>query len=357
MSKKINVGILFGGKSVEHEISVKSAKNVYEAIDKNKYNVIMIGISKDGRWFKDPSTTEGYVKGTNQLAIIPGSEGSQIFDLEKKELITELDVIFPILHGPFGEDGTIQGLLKLVNTPFVGSGVLGSAIGMDKEVMKRLLKDSEIPSAKYMVFNKYMIEENPTFEEVKEYLGMPVFVKPANLGSSVGISKAKNKEEFEKSINEAFKYDTKLIVETYIEGREIECSVLGNEMPIVSLLGEIISNHEFYTYEAKYLDENGAALEIPAKLTEDEIKDAQEMAIKTYKSLYCEGFTRIDFFLTKDKGFIINEINTIPGFTNISMYPKLWEISGIKYSDLIDRLIQYGIDRFNKEKQLKTSYN
>lgn len=359
MSKKINVGILFGGKSVEHEVSVRSAKNVYDAIDKNKYNVIMIGISKKGKWFYNPDISEdGCVIENNPLALIPGAENHQIIDIENKNEIVKLDVIFPILHGPYGEDGTMQGLLKLTNIPFVGSSVLGSAVGMDKETMKRLLKDSKIPSAKYMVFNKYIDDvPNPTFEEVKAYLGMPVFVKPANLGSSVGINKVSNENDFNQAINEAFKYDTKLIVETNIVGKEIECSVLGNEKPIASLPGEIISNHDFYSYEAKYLDENGAVLEIPAKLPEDTIKRIQEMAIKAFKSLYCEGLTRVDFFLTKDNELLVNELNTLPGFTNISMYPKLWEISGISYSDLIDKLIQYGIEKYNREKELKTSYN
>lgn len=363
MDNKINVGIIFGGKSAEHEVSVHSSKNVYDAIDKKKYNVVMIGITKDGKWYLNPDTTNGVVsinEGSsalnNPLVLIPGAEGKQLVDVEGRNYIEKLDVIFPILHGPYGEDGTMQGLLKLMNIPFVGPGVLGSAVGMDKEVMKRLLRDSKLPSAKYLVFNKYVDDvPNPTYDEVAAYLGIPCFVKPASLGSSVGISKVNNKEEFELAVNEAFKYDNKLIVETYIKGKEIECSVLGNDKPIASLPGEIISNHSFYSYEAKYLDEHGAVLKIPAQLSDDVIKRIQETAVKVFKTLYCEGMARVDIFLTDEGEIIINEINTIPGFTKISMYPKLWEASGISYSELIDRLIELAIQRFDREMQLRTS--
>ncbi|PKM52632.1 MAG: D-alanine--D-alanine ligase A [Firmicutes bacterium HGW-Firmicutes-7] len=357
MSKKINVGILFGGKSVEHEISVQSSKNVYDAINKDKYNVIMIGISKDGRWLLNPLITkEGCVTGNNPLALIPGTEGSQLIDIEGKNEIGKLDVIFPILHGPYGEDGTIQGLLKILNIPFVGPSVLGSAVGMDKEVMKRLLKDSQIPSAKYLVMNKYIDDvPNPTYEEAKDTLGIPFFIKPANLGSSVGISKIHSKDEFEGAIAEAFRFDLKLIIETNIVGKEIECSVLGNEKPMVSLPGEVKSNHEFYSYEAKYLDEHGAVLEIPAKLNDNIVREIQKLAVKSFKALYCEGLTRVDFFVTEQDQVLVNEVNTIPGFTKISMYPKLWEASGISYTELIDKLIQYAIERYKKEAQLETS--
>lgn len=356
MNDKINVGILFGGKSVEHEVSIQSAKNVYDAINKDKYNVIMIGISKDGRWYLNPTTTEGYVVGNTPLALIPGTSGTQLFNIEDKKELDKLDVIFPILHGPYGEDGTMQGLLKLLNIPFVGPGVLGSAVGMDKEAMKRLLKEQQIPSAEYLVFNKYTGNlPNPTFEEVKETLGLPVFIKPANLGSSVGISKATNETEFEEAINMAFQFDQKVIVETNIIGKEIECSVLGNESPVASLPGEVKSTHTFYSYEAKYLDEHGAILEIPAKLPETVIDSIKVLAIKTFKALYCEGLTRVDFFLTAQDELIVNEVNTIPGFTKISMYPKLWEATGLLYPELIDQLIQFALERHEREMQLKTS--
>ncbi len=357
MNKKINVGILFGGKSVEHEVSVKSSKNVYDAIDQEKYNVVMIGITKAGKWILNPIISEaGIVTGNNALALIPGSEGAQLIDLEGKGDICKLDVVFPILHGANGEDGTMQGLLKILNIPFVGPSVLGSAVGMDKEVMKRLLKDARIPSAKYIALNKYSNGEViPTYEEIVATLGSPLFVKPASLGSSVGISKVHNAEEFQKAITEAFEFDLKLIIEAHINGRELECSVLGNENPKASLPGEVTSSHEFYSYEAKYLDEKGAVLEIPAKLPADRVKEIQEMAVNTFKTLYCEGLTRVDFFLTDQGELLINEVNTIPGFTKISMYPKLWEATGISYTHLIDHLIQFAIERFEREIQLKTS--
>ncbi len=363
MGKKIHVGILFGGKSVEHEVSVQSARNVYDAIDKNKYHVTMIGITKDGKWILNPDVTNGVVaadKGegiqVNPLAIIPGADGKQLIELGGENEFDKLDVIFPILHGPYGEDGTVQGLLRLVNIPFVGPDVLGSAVGMDKEVMKRLLRDSQIPIADYLTIFKYGDDRsNPTYDEIEAFLGVPFFVKPANTGSSVGISKVNNKDEFQKAVEEAFAFDSKVIVEKNIIGREIECAVLGNEDPIASLPGEVRSSYSFYSYEAKYLDEHGAALEIPANLPKSVIEKIQETAIKVFKALCCEGMSRVDIFLTEQQEIIVNEINTIPGFTKISMYPKLWEVSGIPYTQLIDRLIQLAVERFDRQMKLKTS--
>lgn len=323
-NKKINVGILFGGKSAEHEVSLRSAENVIKAIDKKKYNIVPIKIEKDGRW-----------TGANQENL--------------NELV---DVVFPVLHGPFGEDGTVQGLLKLAGVPFVGAGVLGSAVGMDKDAMKRLLRDAGLPIAKFLVHSVRGVN----FEEVVNELGLPFFVKPANLGSSVGVHKVHNEAEFANAIQDAFQYDTKIIIEEFIEGREIECSILGNENPIASLPGEVIPTHEFYSYTAKYIDENGATFGIPAKLPENIIKEVQRLAIETFKALCCEGMGRVDFFLRPDGKVIVNEINTIPGFTSISMYPKLWEVSGISGAELIDKLIQLAIKRFEKEQNLKTSY-
>lgn len=363
MHKKTNVGILFGGKSAEHEVSIRSAKNIFDAIDKSKYEVTMIGISKSGQWFLDHSIEQGFLptecippENAEKLALVLGGGENQLVDLSGKDLLGKLDVIFPILHGPFGEDGTMQGLLKVANIPFVGPGVLGSAVGMDKDVMKRLLRDSNIPNAKYLLYNKYGDTiPNPTYKEIISELGIPFFVKPANLGSSVGISKVNNEDEFNQAVLEAFKYDHKLVLEENIIGREIECSVLGNENPIASIPGEISSQHSFYSYDAKYLDEQGAILAIPAKLSDQLIAKIKEKAIKTFKVLCCEGLARVDFFLTDKEEIIVNEINTLPGFTKISMYPKLWEVSGISYTELIDRLIQLAIERFNREMQLKTS--
>ncbi len=361
--KKINVGILFGGKSAEHEVSLQSAKNVFEAIDKEKYNSILIGIDKSGKWLL--SNNSKFLLNTDNpkliklnqtsdsIAIVPQS-GGKISNLSQSNKESSIDVVFPILHGPFGEDGTVQGLLKLANIPFVGASVLGSAVGMDKDVMKRLLRDSGIPIGKFIVLKSH--EPIPEFQKIKDELDLPFFVKPANMGSSVGVSKIHNESEYKDGILKAFDFDTKIIIEEYIKGREIECSVLGNENPIASIPGEVISNHEFYSYDAKYIDEHGVALEIPAKISNQITKQIQELAVKTFQTLSCEGLGRVDFFLKDSGEIIINEINTIPGFTKISMYPKLWEASGISYSELIDKLIQLAIERFNKEQNLKTTY-
>jgi len=255
------------------------------------------------------------------------------------------------LHGPFGEDGTIQGFLKLADIPFVGPSVLGSAVGMDKDVMRRLLRDAGIPVTDYVTLRKGEPIDN---QEINE-LGMPLFVKPANLGSSIGISKVHDQSELDAAIELAFTYDTKVLVEKAVAGRELECGVLGNENPEASVVGEIIPTHEFYSYDAKYLDDNGAASQIPANIPEEVSKRIQELAIRTFKVLECEGLGRVDVFLTPENNVIVNEINTIPGFTSISMYPKMWEASGLGYTDLITRLIELAIQRFERDKQLKTS--
>ncbi len=356
MKQKLTVGILFGGRTVEHEVSVKSAKNIYDAIDKDKYNVIRIGITKSGKWILEPEEADsGIVEGGTELAILPGID-SKIIVVDTMEKLEKPDVIFPVLHGTYGEDGTMQGLLKLMDIPFVGPGVLGSAVGMDKEIMKRLLKEKGILSAKYLVFNKYLdAEKNPDFNEVENKLGMPVFIKPASLGSSVGITKASTMEEFDKGIAEAFQFDNKVIVEENITGREIECAVLGNEKPVSAVPGEVRSKQGFYSYKAKYIDDDGADLMIPAELDIEMAERIKMFAVETYKTLYCEGLTRVDMFLTQNNELLINEVNTLPGFTKISMYPKLWQESGISYSGLIDRLLELALDRYNKDKQLKTS--
>jgi D-alanine-D-alanine ligase len=359
--KKINLAILFGGKSAEHEVSLQSAKNVVDAIDKNKYNLILIAIEKDGRWYKVErqkifnSTTNSIKNKINQIGdevfMAPGEKG-RIYNISKQKYDLRADVVFPILHGPFGEDGTVQGLLKLAGVPFVGPGVLGSAVGMDKDVMKRLFKEANLPIGKYKSLSR---EEKPNLKKIIDLIGFPIFVKPANLGSSVGISKTRNIKELKKAIDFAFEFDRKIILEENINGREIECSVLGNEHPIASLPGEIISSHDFYSYEAKYLDKLGAELIIPAKLSKKIIHEVKRLAIEVFKVLGCEGLARVDFFLEKNGKLTVNEINTIPGFTKISMYPKLFEASGISYRELIDRLIMLAIGRFDKEKKLKTS--
>lgn len=316
---KLRIAILYGGKSAEHEVSINSAKNVIDSLDKNKYDITAIKINKDGK--------------IN-------------FDLKN------IDVVFPVLHGPYGEDGSMQGYLKLMNLPYVGSGVLGSAMGMDKDITKRILRDANLPIGEFLVFKKF---EKLNFDQIKNKLGLPFFVKPANLGSSVGVSKVKNRKDFDKAIKESFLYDTKIIIEEFIDGREIECAVLGNDNPIASIAGEVIPTHEFYDYNAKYIDENGARLKIPADILNAKMMEVQALAVKAFKALCLEGMARIDFFMDKAGRLYVNEPNTIPGFTNISMYPKLWEKSGIMYSDLLDKLIELAIDRYRIQKELRTS--
>jgi len=358
---KIRVGLLFGGRSAEHEVSLQSAKNVYAALDRERYEVVVIGIDKSGKWYwygdsmnllnEDDPKHISLGPGGKPLAVVPGAETGQIITLDGKD-IGRIDVIFPVLHGPFGEDGTVQGLLKLANIPFVGAGVVGSAAGMDKDVMKRLLLADNIPIADFVTCT-YADRDSIDFDKIIEKLGSPVFVKPANMGSSVGISKVYNAEDLKKAVDMAFQYDTKIIIEENIKGREIECSVLGNENPVASLPGEILPQADFYSYEAKYIDEKGAVLEYPAKLPEEKIKEIQDTAIKTYLSLCCEGMARVDFFIKENGEILVNEINTLPGFTRISMYPKLWEVSGLPYGKLIDRLIELALEKFSREKKLK----
>jgi D-alanine-D-alanine ligase len=363
MKKKLRVALLFGGKSAEHEISVISARNIFAAMDKNKYDVIAIGIDKQGRWFLDegarllsgtePSKIEFHGR-KHVTAVLPGESRSPMVRPSTGAAFGRVDVVFPVLHGPFGEDGTIQGLLKLANVPFVGAGVLGSALGMDKDVMKRLLRDARVPIAKFMAF-EHADANTIRFATIKAALGLPLFVKPANLGSSVGISRVANRNQFRLAITEAFRYDNKIVIEESIHGREIECSVLGNQNPIASLPGEIIVQQDFYSYDAKYIDEKGARFEIPARLPKAVVQKIRGLALRSYRVLGCEGMARVDFFLRANGEVLVNEINTIPGFTKISMYPKMWQATGISYSRLIDRLIKLALERSRREKRLRTS--
>jgi len=365
LENKIKVGILFGGQSVEHEISILSARSIYEAIDKEKYDVVLIGIDKQGGWhFSNEQIFFGYnatrrlksfTNESDQLAIIPGQKIDFLYHLSTQKKPKPVDVVFPVLHGTNGEDGSIQGFLKLSGIPFVGAGILGSAIGMDKEVTKRLLRDAGISIPYFQVVRQ---NDRNTIEplQIQAEFGLPLFIKPANLGSSVGISKVKTIDEIKPAIDKAFLYDQKILIEKCILGREIECSVLGNEHPEASLPGEIKPNHEFYSYEAKYLDENGANFEIPANLPDNLIKKIQETALKVFQVLEIEGMARVDFFLQEDGKLLVNEVNTIPGFTQISMYPKLWEASGLSYKDLITRLIELALERAKREQKLITTY-
>lgn len=343
--QKKKVGILFGGKSVEHEVSIQSAKNVYRSLDKDKYDASLIYIDKSGKWYLYP---EKYLLESSFLNKNTSKvKGKRISNIE-----LSVDVIFPVIHGPFGEDGSIQGFLKIINVPFVGPSVLGSAIGMDKDVSKRLLREAGLPIVDFMAFRK---SDNINFNFIMKKLGLPFFLKPANLGSSIGVMKIKNEKQFNLAINDVFNYDTKVIAEKYIHCREIECSVLGNESPKASIPGEIVPHHEFYDYTAKYLDDKGSELIIPAELTKTQTKTFQELAIKAFTTLCLEGMARVDFFLSSDGIIYINEVNTIPGFTNSSMYPKLWEESGITYKELIDKLIFFSIQRFQREMKLKST--
>ena len=362
MSRKARVGVVFGGRSAEHEISLLSAKNVLDALDPAKYEPVLIGVDRDGRWYRQAEArllldaSRSLPRSPSlEVALVARGEQSALLDLSGTGESEVLDVVFPVLHGPYGEDGSIQGLCKLANLPCVGAGVLGSAVGMDKDVLKRLLRDAGIPIPRFMAAQKENVERD--FRKVTAVLGSPVFVKPANLGSSVGVSMAADAEEYERALAEAFRYDRKVIIEERIEGREIECSVLGNGHPVASVPGEIRtgSGHAFYDYEAKYIDENGAELLIPAPLDAGTADRVRELAVRAFSVLCCDGMARVDMFLRNSVEVLVNEINTIPGFTRISMYPKLWEATGISYRDLVDRLIQLALERHAAERGLATT--
>ena len=390
--EKLRVGILFGGRSGEHEVSLLSAASVLNAIDKEKYDVVPIGITKEGRWLTaenaenllagklqieprnlragDPDMTEpAAVLHRGEAAVFPPEpvhrdKGLVPFQADASPLrrasdrAINVDVIFPVLHGTFGEDGTIQGLLELADIPYVGAGVLGSAAGMDKDIMKSLFMAAGIPIVKHVTILRSAWEKDrkKTEKLVSSKLKYPVFVKPANLGSSVGISKAHDRHELGSAIEEAARFDRKIVIEEGVGGkkekaREIECSVLGNDEAQASIPGEIVPIKEFYDYNAKYLDE-GSKLIIPAKLTKTQTRKVQAMAVQAFKAVDCSGLARVDFLMDPKTGKIyLNEINTMPGFTSISMYPKLWAASGLEYSDLIDRLIQLGIERHEDKKK------
>jgi D-alanine-D-alanine ligase len=391
--KKVRVGVLFGGRSGEHEVSLLSAASVVNAIDKEKYEVVPIGITKDGRWLTaaaaeallqgkphdeskhlragDPDATPGAaVLASGEAVVVPPepvhSAGRSLTPFQSDatalrraaDRAINVDVIFPVLHGTFGEDGTIQGLLELADIPYVGAGVLGSAAGMDKDIMKSLFRAAGLPIVKHVTILRSDWDADPKKTEkiIDRSLKYPVFVKPANLGSSVGISKARTKKELGPAIYEAAKFDRKIVIEQGVGGakhkaREIECSVLGNDRPQASVPGEIVPIKEFYDYAAKYLDE-GSELIIPAKLTKPETKKVQELAMRAFQAVDCAGLARVDFLMDpKTRKLFVNEINTMPGFTAISMYPKLWAASGLSYSDLIDKLIQLGIERHEDKKK------
>ncbi|TCO78743.1 D-alanine--D-alanine ligase [Marinisporobacter balticus] len=357
MNKRINVAVIFGGKSGEHEVSLMSATSVIKAIDKKKYNVLPLGITKEGSWmiYNGPiekiESGEWEVAAKKQLEQNPNNNILSIMPLggKKSKLAELVDVVFPVLHGPFGEDGTIQGLLEMADIPYVGAGVLASAVGMDKVYTKQIFKQAGLPVGKYIVIMRKDFRENKetAIRLVEENFQYPIFLKPANLGSSVGISKAHNREELIKGLEMAAKHDRKMLVETFINGREIECAVLGNDDPKASVAGEILPSHEFYDYNAKYFDDGNSKIVIPANIPKEKELEIREMAVKAYTAIDCSGLARADFFLEKETMKIyINEVNTMPGFTKYSMYPLLWKETGLSYDQLIDQLIGLAIERY-----------
>ena len=395
-SSKIRVGILFGGRSGEHEVSLLSAASVLNAIDKTKYDVVPIGITKEGRWLTaenaerllkgsasepsaaaptnlragDPEATPGAaLLAAGESVVVPPEParrdaGLTPFQTDAANLrrasdrAINVDVIFPVLHGTFGEDGTIQGLLELADIAYVGAGVLGSSAGMDKDIMKSLFRAAGLPIVRQVTILRHQFEATPKkiYKLVESKLKYPVFVKPANLGSSVGISKAHDRKELGPAIAEAAKFDRKIVIEEGVGGkknkaREIECAVLGNDNPQASIAGEIIPIKEFYDYDAKYLVE-GSEPVIPAKITKSEMKTVQKLAIAAFQAVDYTGLARVDFLMDpKSRKILVNEINTMPGFTAISVYPKMWAATGLAYPDLIDRLIQLGIERHEDKKR------
>jgi len=360
-NKKLRVALLFGGKSTEHEVSLTSALSVLKHIDKEKYAVLPIRISKDGRWWllsgmESLDSVEALAKTEGSPVIVGDPETKGFFRVEKGvgRTLTEalfpepVDVVFPILHGTFGEDGTIQGLLSLADVPFVGAGVLSSALSMDKIMMKQMFLQNDLPSADFIWFLRKAWKDSPEIIQkgVREEIGFPCFVKPANTGSSVGIFKSHDETEFASLVDQASQYDRKILVEKAVDARELECSVLGNDDPEASVVGEIIPCNEFYDYEAKYILDGSRTI-IPADVPEEVSEEVRRMAVMAFKAVDCAGMGRVDFLLERGTDRIfVNEINTIPGFTPISMYPKLWEASGISYAELIDRLIELALERY-----------
>lgn len=347
---RTKVGIIFGGRSTEHEISIRSASNVSQYMDDNLYEAVHLGISKNGKWYLTNEVSENFEEGGQplHLRLDASSPGLFIEDGDK----VHVDIFFPILHGTDGEDGNIQGLLNAVELPFVGTGILGSSLCMSKLISKQLLAAASIPVVPFKHYNNSS-KDKISFSELEKHLGTPFMVKAANLGSSVGVNKVKDEKEFKKAVDEAFKYDNVIIFEKYIKGRELECSVMGNDDPVASLAAEIVvsSNYEFYTYKAKYLDPEAVELKVPAELSEEQHTKIQKFSIEAYKTLQCNDFSRVDLFLT-DKGDIyINEINTIPGFTNASMFPMMWNERGISFTELVTRLINLAQNRYKQSKK------
>lgn len=358
----MKVGVLFGGRSAEHEVSILSARNVVAALDPERFEPVPVGITRSGRWVEQSAQRLLREKGDPRFVQLM-ADGPEVSLLARRggerasRDSRELDVIFPVLHGPQGEDGTVQGLLELAGVPYVGAGVLGSAVGMDKDVMKRLLRDAGIPVARFIVLRQsgYRRDGQAALRAV-DAIGYPAFIKPANLGSSVGITRVTSRAEVPAALETAFTYDLKVIVEASVTGREIECSVLGNDAPVASMPGEIVVTHPdgFYSYDAKYLDDGGAQLRIPASIDAATVSEVQRLSLETFRVLECSGLARVDFFLRPNGQLLVNEINTLPGFTAVSMYPKMWAASGVPPRELISRLIDLALERHAQRRSLRS---
>jgi len=369
--RKLRVGILFGGKSGEHEVSFCSASSIIEAMDRKKYEIVPIGITKNGCWLSPQESAialqTGRIEGNSRVAWKGDPNNEQLLVITRENNKTKyfhldkLDVIFPVLHGPFGEDGTVQGLLELVNIPYVGSGVAASAVAMDKEMMKKIFQQHALPQTKWLALKRkrWISEKQKVLDEINNQFSYPIFTKPTNLGSSVGITRVMKSQELENAINIATFYDRKILIEEGVKNAlEVECSVLGNDEPDVSLAGEIIPAGEYYDYNSKYIDK-GTRLVIPARVPDNITEEVQRIAKKAYLAIDAAGLSRVDFFIQRNNNnykIYLNEINTMPGFTRSSMYPKLWEKSGIYFSELIDRLIELSLERFNDKMSNRTDY-
>ena len=351
---KIRVGVIFGGRSGEHEVSLNSARSVMNALDPEKYEVVQIGITHEGQWLTGEAMkalTAGSADNGSMALVQTGTSETQISRLTASHAI---DVVFPVLHGTFGEDGTVQGLLELAGVPYVGAGVVGSAVGMDKAIFKQVMASNEIPVLPWLLVlkNQWQTRPQTILDHIENKLTYPVFTKPANLGSSVGISKCRDRDELTAGLDEAARFDRRLVIEQGINARELEVSVLGNDDPIASIVGEVRPRRDFYDYVAKYVSDDSELL-IPAPISPELMEQVRQMAVRAYQAIDCAGLGRVDMLLDKDSGdFYLNEINTIPGFTQISMYPKLWEATGLSYPQLLDRLVQLALERYEEKEKL-----
>lgn len=361
---KLRVGVIFGGRSAEHEVSLQSAKNIVDALDRKRFEPVLIGIDKDGRWHLNDASDYllnqenpaliALNRSNRELAVVPGKAEQQLVETGSRQLLDHVDVIFPIVHGTQGEDGCLQGLLRMADIPFVGSDVLGSAICMDKDVSKRLLRDAGIAITPFVTLTRANAARTP-FAEAQRKLGLPLFIKPANMGSSVGVSKVEDEAAYDEAVRLALAFDDKVLVESSVKGREIECAVLGNEQPIASGCGEIVVGSGFYSYDSKYIDEDAAKVVVPADIPVEASERIRQLAVEAFLALECSGLARVDVFLTESGEVLINELNSLPGFTRISMYPKLWQAAGMTYSELVSRLIDLAIERHAARRNLQTN--